>query len=75
MELEDQVIVIYAGTNGFADNVPLEKMAQWQADLIRYMASSHPEVRKDIVVKRVISDDNRIALTKALDAFRAGWQA
>ncbi|MBE0683788.1 MAG: F0F1 ATP synthase subunit alpha [Anaerolineales bacterium] len=75
MELEDQVMVIFAGTNGYADNVPLDKMAQWQADLIRYMASSHPEIGKDIVAKRAISDENRTALIKALDGFRAGWQA
>lgn len=75
MELEDQVIVIFAGTNGYADNVPLDKMAQWQADLIRYMSSSNPEVGKDILTKKTITDDNRAALTKALDGFRAGWQA
>jgi F-type H+-transporting ATPase subunit alpha len=75
MEMEEQVIVIFAGTNGYADNVPLEKMAQWQADLIRYMATSHPEVGKDILTKKAITDENRAALTKALDGFRAGWQA
>jgi len=75
VELENQVIVIFAGTNGFASNVPVEKMAQWQADLIRYMASSHPEIGKEIVAKKMITDDNRAALNKALDAFRAGWQA
>lgn len=75
MEFEYQVIVIFAGTNGYADNVPLEKMAQWQADLIRYMETSFPEIGKDIVAKKAITDDNRAALTKALDGFRAGWQA
>jgi F-type H+/Na+-transporting ATPase subunit alpha len=75
MEMDEQVIVIFAGTNGYADNVPLEKMAQWQADLIRYMATSHPEIGKDIFAKKAISDDNRTALTKVLDGFRAGWQA
>ncbi len=74
-ELEQQVIVIFAGTNGFADGVPLEAMAQWQADLIRFMETSYPEVGKDIIAKKAISDDNRTALVKALDAFRAGWQA
>ena len=73
MEFEYQVIVIFAGTNGFADNVPLDRMAQWQTDLIRYMETSFPEIGKDIVVKKAISDDNRAALTKALDGFRAGW--
>ncbi|CAG0990339.1 partial ATP synthase subunit alpha, partial [Anaerolineales bacterium] len=75
MDLENQVIVIFAGTNGYADGVPLEKMAQWQADLIRFMASSYPEIGKDIISRKTITDDNRAVLTKALDAFRAGWQA
>lgn len=75
MEFEYQVIVIFAGTNGYADSVSLEKMAQWQHDLIRYMETSFPEIGKDIVAKKAISDDTRAALTKALDGFRAGWQA
>ncbi len=75
MEFEEQVIVIFAGTNGYADGVPLEKMAQWQADLTRFMATSYPEIGKDIIAKKAISDDNRAALTKALDGFRAGWIA
>ncbi|MFZ5879298.1 MAG: F0F1 ATP synthase subunit alpha [Chloroflexota bacterium] len=73
--LAEQVIAIFAGTNGFADLVPVDKMAQWQADLLRYMESSYPEIGKDITERKMITDDTRAALTKALDAFRAGWQA
>jgi F-type H+/Na+-transporting ATPase subunit alpha len=73
MEMEEQVIVIFAGTNGYADNVPLDRMGQWQADLVRYMATSHPEIGKDILAKKAITDENRAALVKALDGFRAGW--
>jgi F-type H+-transporting ATPase subunit alpha len=75
MEVENQVMVIFAGTNGFADSVPLDKMAQWQADLIRFMAATHPEIVKDIVARKTISDDTRAALMKALEGFRAGWLA
>jgi hypothetical protein len=50
-------------------------MAQWQADLIRFMETSYPEIGKDIVTRKAISDDNRAAMVKALEAFRAGWQA
>ena len=74
MSLPDQVIVMFAGTNGYADGVPVEKMAQWQADLPRFMESSHPEVAKSIIEKKIITDDNRVNLTKALDAFRNSWQ-
>jgi F-type H+-transporting ATPase subunit alpha len=74
MSLSDQVIVIFAGTNGYADAVPLDKMPQWQADLLKFMESSHPEVGKDIVKAKAITDANRVSLTKALDAYRNTWQ-
>jgi F-type H+-transporting ATPase subunit alpha len=75
MVLPDQVIVMFAGTNGYADGVRVEKMAQWQADLLKFMDSSYPDVGKDIDEKKMITDGNRVNLTKALDAFLHSWQA
>ncbi len=75
VSLENQVILIFAGTNGFASNVPVEKMAQWQVDLIRYMETSHPEIGRDIAEKKRITDETREMMIKALESFRAGWQA
>ncbi len=75
MSLPDQVIAMFAGTNGYADGVPVEKMAQWQTDLLKFMESSYPEIGKNISEKKMIADDNRVNLAKALDAFRTGWQA
>jgi F-type H+-transporting ATPase subunit alpha len=75
MSLADQVIVLFAGTNGYADQVPLANMAQWQTDLLRFMESSHPELGRDITEKRAITDSTRGNLLKALDAFRHSWQA
>jgi F-type H+-transporting ATPase subunit alpha len=75
ISLSDQVVVIFAGTNGFADAVPLEKMAQWQAELLRYMETSHPEIGRDISEKKIITDETREKLMKVLDTFRIGWQA
>jgi F-type H+-transporting ATPase subunit alpha len=75
MSLENQVIVLFAGTNGFADQVPVEKMRQWELDLVRYMETTYSEIGKSITAENKITDDNRAALTKALDAFRASWQA
>ncbi|GAB4504075.1 MAG: F0F1 ATP synthase subunit alpha [Anaerolineales bacterium] len=74
MEFEDQVMVILAGTSGFADHVPVEKMAAWQADLLRFMASSHPEIGKEIVEKKALSDDLRARMTKAFETFTNTWQ-
>ena len=75
MSLPDQVIVLFAGTNGYADQVPLANMAQWQADLLRFMESSYPELGRDITEKHAITDSTRGNLLKALNAFRHSWQA
>ncbi len=74
MELEDQVTVILAGTSGFADQVPIEKMGQWQADLLRFMASSYPEIGREIAEKKVLSDDLRARMIKAFETFKNSWQ-
>jgi F-type H+/Na+-transporting ATPase subunit alpha len=74
MSLENQVTVMFAGTNGYADQVPVEKMRQWELDLVRYMETSYPEIGRDIVARKMITDDTRAAMSKALEAFKASWQ-
>jgi F-type H+-transporting ATPase subunit alpha len=74
MELEEQVIVILAGTSGYADKVPVDKMAQWQADLLRFMASSHPDIGKEIAEKKVLSDDLRGRMAIAFETFTNTWR-
>ncbi len=74
MSLADQVIVIFAGTNGYADLVPVEKMGQWQNEMLRFMESSYPELVKEIAEKKIITDDTRDKLTMALNTFRNTWK-
>jgi len=74
MEMEDQVIVILAGTSGFADQVPVEKMGQWQTDLLRFMANSHPEIGKEIIEKKALSDELRSKMAQAFETFTKTWQ-
>ncbi len=73
--LEHQVMVIFAGTQGFADEVPVEKMRKWETDLTRFLDQSYPEVGRDIVEKKQITSDNEKRLREALSAFKAAWQA
>jgi F-type H+-transporting ATPase subunit alpha len=75
MSLSEQVIVLFAGTNGYADQVPVASMGQWQADLLKFMEASHPEIGRDITEKKMITDSTRADIAKALDAFRHSWQA
>jgi F-type H+-transporting ATPase subunit alpha len=74
MSLENEVIEIYAGTNGFADKVPLERMRAWEVDLLRFMETSHPEIGRSIAQEKRITPETEKALREALDTFMATWQ-
>ena len=73
LSLENQVIVIYAGTRGYADKVSLERMRAWELALLRFMETSYPDVGKDIAEKKRITDENEARLRSALEAFTGGW--
>ncbi len=74
MPLENQVMVIFAGTNGYADNVPVERMKKWEGDLIRNLTTSHPDLGKDIATNKCITDETEKKLDEVLTAFRSTWQ-
>jgi F-type H+-transporting ATPase subunit alpha len=74
MSLENQVIVLFAGTNGYADNVPVEKMRKWEVELLRYISNSHPELARDIAANQRITEENERMLREALAAFQVTWQ-
>jgi F-type H+-transporting ATPase subunit alpha len=73
MPLEAQVMVLFAGTQGFADNVPVERMKKWETDLVRYLSVSHPDLGKDIAEKKQIVPETEKKLREALDAFKMSW--
>jgi F-type H+-transporting ATPase subunit alpha len=73
MSLEHQVIEIFAGTQGFADKVPLDRMRDWEVELLRYMDASHPDIGKDISQKKRITPETEAALREALKTFSSTW--
>jgi F-type H+-transporting ATPase subunit alpha len=73
ISLENQVIMIYAGTRGFTDQVPLDQMRRYELDLVRFMETSHPEIGKDIADKKRITEENEAKLRQALEAFNSAW--
>ncbi|HEY5269038.1 MAG TPA: F0F1 ATP synthase subunit alpha [Anaerolineales bacterium] len=74
MSLENQVIVLFAGTNGYADHVPVEKMRKWEVEMLRYLSSSHPDLARDIAANQRITEENEKKLREALSAFQATWK-
>ena len=68
MAVEQQIIIIYAATKGFLDDVALDKVAEWEAGFHRYMPANHPEIMDEIIEKSV-KQKNKMSgdLLKKLD--------
>jgi F-type H+-transporting ATPase subunit alpha len=69
MPLANQVMVIYAGTQGYSDKVPLESMKSWEADLLRFLETSYPHIGKDIADMNMITETTMDLLNGALKEF------
>ncbi len=56
MPVADQVLVIYAGVNGFVDDVPAEKILEFEDELLRYITEHHPQIKQTLVTKKKIDE-------------------
>lgn len=67
--IANQIVVIYAATNGYADSVDLVDMVKWETELIRFVESSHPDLISAILKEKQITDKIEEQLKTALDSF------
>ncbi len=70
MRLDHQVIIFYAATNGYLDDVPIDKVRAFETALLRFMDGSHAQVSDKIISTRVIDSDTEAVLKKALQEFK-----
>jgi F-type H+-transporting ATPase subunit alpha len=75
LPVEKQVLIIFAGTNGFVDELPLTALKKYERELYSFMESKHPEIFADILKKRELDNDLRAQLTKALEEFKGTFKA
>ncbi len=74
MPLEQQVMVLFAATRGYADDVPVARMQEWEKELLRYLTTAHPQIGQEIAGKKEITPETEQALREALTAFQAIWR-
>ncbi len=55
--VEKQVMIIYAATNGYLDDVPIDSVGEWETAFYRYMDANRPEIGEEIIEKSVRARD------------------
>lgn len=73
--VERQVIAIFAGTKGYLDDVPVERVLGFRDGLIDFVQSAHPEIGQFIVSEGSLSEETSLKLGKAIEEFKAQFLA
>ena len=69
LAVEKQVVIIYAGTQGYVDKLPVESLRQYEEELYRFIDEKHPDLFEDIRTKKEVNDEIKKKLEKVLKAF------
>jgi F-type H+-transporting ATPase subunit alpha len=71
MAMETQVLVIYAGTKGYLDDVTVARVQEFQNAFLAYVDQSAPDLRQELAEKKELNDSIEGKLKKALDDFKS----
>ncbi len=75
LSIEQQVVIIYAGTNGYVDELPVAALKKYEQELFSFISSKHADVFADILKKRELDNDLRAKLNSVLGEFKGVFKA
>ncbi len=74
MPVEQQVTIIYAGNNGFLDDIPVASVRKFEEQFHPFMAESYPDIMEKLGRTKDLDKDTEDALVKAITAFKAQFK-
>ena len=73
--VEEQVAIIWAVQNGYVDDVPVERIKEFQAQWADFLVTRRADLLKKIGQQKVVSDEIKAELKTAADQFKQAWAA
>jgi F-type H+-transporting ATPase subunit alpha len=75
LSMEKQVSILYAGTRGFLDELPLDAVAKYEEGLYSFIEQKHPQIFKELDEKKAIDDSLDQTMTKAFGEYTQEFKA
>ncbi len=70
MSVGEQVLIIYAGVNGFVDDIPVSKLREFEQDLLSYINDKHAGIKSDVVSRKKIDEEFGAQLKQVITEFK-----
>jgi F-type H+-transporting ATPase subunit alpha len=74
MPIESQVVGIWTASNGFTDDVAVEDVRNFEAEMLKFIENSHPGLLQSIREKKNLTDEIKSDLQQALGDFKDMWK-
>ena len=68
--VQKQILIIYAGTNGVLDDLPVEQCRPFEEGLYRFVENAHPGLLPEIAQKKALDDDLKAKMNAAIKEFK-----
>jgi F-type H+-transporting ATPase subunit alpha len=75
LPVEKQIVIIYAGTNGYVDELPLSALKKYEQELYSFVETKQPDLFAEILKKRELDAELRAKLSKILEEFKQTFKA
>jgi len=70
----DQILIIYAGTNRFLDDVEVADISKFEKDFLKFMEEKYKDIKNEIMQKKVLSDELKSKIDSAIKEFKQIWK-
>ena len=71
MSVEDQIMIIYAGTSGGLDDLPTKKVLEFEKAFLAHMRDNHPEIATAVVKDKQVTKESAAVLDAAVKIIKA----
>jgi F-type H+-transporting ATPase subunit alpha len=68
--VENQILSIFAGINGFVDDIPVDQVRRFEREMIKYFDQEPSGIKKEVAAKKALDKDLTEKVKKALDQFK-----
>ena len=70
-----QILIIYAGTNGFLDDMPIEQLGDFETELFKFVDTTNPGLLRTIMEKKILDDTLKTEMTRVIKECKEAFVA
>jgi F-type H+-transporting ATPase subunit alpha len=75
LPVEEQIMVLFAGANGYLDDIPVESISKFETEFLRSIRETRNDLKTELREKKVIDDSLKAKISSAVEDFKKGFAA